>query len=248
MIGGNVMNYAEEMHKFLTKNNREKLDEYINGYYSAVDFVKEVGGTRQDFYNAAKQVEPNVTEERSKKRQELLNNIVNQILNVIPHEYLKFDRKALYGVSKSEKELSNTKDKQRIREALRYSEKSLGEFQFISIKIMTSWYKHYLVYKDLMENPDKRGTDIARDFNMLVNKFYVFKDRIKEHPENILKGVSKEQEKVFKRNAEIFDKYDRYDVTISDLSKEYDIDQDILTSIVKAFQEAQRRIYKPEEK
>ncbi|MCG8399676.1 hypothetical protein LWS67_24625, partial [Bacillus atrophaeus] len=83
--------------------------------------------TRQDFYNAAKQIDPSVTEERSKKRQALLNNIVDQILNVVPHEYLKFDRKALYGVNKAEKEISNTKDKQRIREALRYSDKSLGD-------------------------------------------------------------------------------------------------------------------------
>ncbi|HHC5942950.1 hypothetical protein DWB88_13800 (plasmid) [Staphylococcus warneri] len=242
------MNYAEEMFKFLTKNNREKLDQYINGYYSAADFVREVGGTRQDFYNAAKQIDPDVTEKRSKKRQELLNNIVKQILNVVPHEYLKFDRKALYGVNKAEKEISNTKDKQRIREALRYSDESLGDFQFISIKIMTSWYKHYLVYKDLMENPDKRGTDIARDFNMLINKFYVFKDRINKHPENILQGVSPEQEKVFKRNAEIFDEYDSFDVDITTLSEDHQIDKDILISIINAFEEAKKRIFKKEDK
>lgn len=241
------MNYAEEMYKFLTKNNREKLEQYINGYYSAVDFVKEVGGTRQDFYNAAKHIEPHVTEERSKKRQALLNDIVNQVLNVVPHEYLKFDRKALYGVNKAEKEISNTKDKQRIREALRYSDKTLGDFQFISIKIMTSWYKQYLVYRDMMANPHKKGTDIARDFNMLVNKFYVFKERIEKNPEKILQGVSEEQEKVFKRNAEIFDKYEHYDVSVSELSQTYNIKAEILISIIKAFEEAQQRIFKRED-
>lgn len=247
MIGGNVMNYTEEMYKFLTKNNREKLEQYINGYYSAVDLVKEVGGTRQDFYNAAKRIEPHVTEERSKQRQALLNDIVNQILNVVPHEYLKFDRKALYGVNKAKKEISNTKDKQRIREALRYSDIALGDFQFISIKIMTSWYKYYLVYRDMMGNPDKKGADIAREFNMLVNKFYVFKDRIEKNPENILQGVSEEQEKVFKRNAEIFDKYKHLGVSVRELAQTYNINEEILTSIINAFEEAEQRIFKREE-
>lgn len=242
------MNSEENMYKFLTKNNREKLNQFVNGYYSAVDFVKEVGGNRQKFYNEAQKIDPHVMKKRNEKRKDLLKSIVEQILNIVPHEYLNFDKKALFGIVKAKKETTATKEKQRIREALRYSEESLGDFQFISIKIMTSWYKYYLVYKDLMENPSKKGTDIAREFNMLVNKFYVFKERIEKHPNNILQGVSSEQEKTFIRNAEIFDEYDIYDVNISILSEEYQINEDILLSIIHAFQEAQKRIFKLEGK
>lgn len=235
---------TDKMIEFLRENNSERLNGYIEGYYSASVLAKEAGIERVMLYYAADILVPGATEIRKKKRQERIKYIEDAILNIVPYEYMEFDAKGLFGIEKYKKNRPISKSKMDINIILKQNHSDLSGFKFISFKKFVTMYKKYLISKELAEKTDKKGAEIARRYNMSTNKFYIFKEYYEENNGKIFSDMNEAQESLFKKNTEMYQDYKANNLSINEVVEKYDIKEHFAKLLINAYQDADEIVYK----
>lgn len=234
----------QKMFMYLTKDNYKKYNEYIEGYYSAINLADDIGVQRITFYQVAENIDPKVIEKRKEKRQARLSYIEHAIKNVVPYEYMEFDELGLFGFDRHSKNRPLNKSKMDVAVMLKQNKNDLNGFKFISFKNMQPWYKKYLVSLEIKNNESgKKGTEIAREYNMLPNKFYELKKYMDEHDGRILSDITTTQEKVFITNAEMYHDYLDNKLSIEQLSKKYGREEIYIKPLLEAFSDAEKAIF-----
>lgn len=236
------MDRIEEMKKFLTKNNRENIDLYINGYYTASEIAEETNCLREDFYYVAKKIDPQVIEKRENNKQRIYNDIVKQIKNVVPYEYLVFDPKALFGAYKGEDYKPSRYNKQIIRGFIRYADDSLEDIEFVSQKAIKLWYQYHLIEKEMKNNLEIKPREILGKYNISRSTFERIRRHIKTNQDVPYIKASETQRKLFYRNIKIFESYKERSLDVEELAKKYGIEKYIVNSIIKSFLEIEENI------
>ena len=238
------MDRIEEMRQFLTKNNRENLNLYIKGYYTANEIAQASNCLREEFYYVAKKLDPKVTEKRERNKKELYNDIVNQIKNIVPYEYLVFDPKALFGAKKGQDYEPSQENKQDMRRLIRYAEEPLDDFKFVSIKSVALWYQYYLIEGEMKDNVNIKPREILGKYNISRPTFERIRQHIKSNQSEPYIKLNKHQRQLFYRNIKIYESYKDQDNDIESLSKKWDIKQYIVKSIINSFLEVENNISK----
>lgn len=233
------------MHHYLTKNNYEKYNDYIKGYYSAVNLADDAGVKRGIFYIIAESIDPDVIEKRKQKRNEKLKYIERAIKHVIPYEYMEFDQLGLFGYERYSKNRTVSKDKTDVAVMLKQNKNDLDGFKFIVQSKMVAWYKNYLVSNEIkhLDETGKTLSEIARQNDMKTKKIYAFRDFVYENNGRFLKGVSEEQEKVFIHNCEMYKEYKETEITEEKLAEKYSIPTIYLTPLINAYKDAEEKIF-----
>ncbi|WP_239710642.1 hypothetical protein [Mammaliicoccus sp. E-M21] len=226
----------EKMVHYLKKDNHLKINEYVEGYLSAKEIAEEVNMKRHIFYNAINMVDSDMSEKRKKNRDKILNNVVEQIEECIPFEYMEFNHEKYYGRNIPFTDKSVSIQKKKITNSMIDANCYPEEFLFISLKTLKAWYRNYLMKKIILEGeiPISRA---AKKYKMTPANAYKLRDYMKENNNRILsapnKPVSVKQESVFLRNVEIYHKYND-DHKISDLAKEYNVKNKYLKRIIES--------------
>ncbi|MEX2935952.1 hypothetical protein [Staphylococcus saprophyticus] len=234
----------QKMFTYLTKDNYKKYNEYLEGYYSAINLANDIGVQRTVFYQVAENIDPKVIEKRKEKRQARLSYIEQAIKNVVPYEYMEFDELGLFGFDRHSKNRPINKSKMDVAVMLKQNNNDLNGFKFISFKNMQPWYKKYLVSLEIQNNQSgKKGTEIAREYNMLPNKYYELKKYMDENEGRILSDVTLTQEEVFIKNAEMYRDYSDNNLSLQQLSEKYDRNEIYINPLLKAFSDAEKAIF-----
>lgn len=239
-------NEKQKMYTYLTKDNYKKFNEYLEGYYSAINLAEDLGVDRTVVYQAAEDIDSKVIEKRKEKRSSRLSYIANAIRNVVPYEYMEFDELGLFGNERYSKNRPTNKSKIDVAVMLKQNKNNLEGFKFISFRNMVPWYKKYLVSLEInnIGETGKKGAQIARDHSMLPNKYYELKKYMDENEGRILSDVPLKQEKVFIKNARMYEDYKQNKGSIEYLSNEYNCDSTYIKPLLKAFSEAEDKIFK----
>ena len=234
----------QKMFMYLTKDNYKKYNEYLEGYYSAINLADDIGVQRVTFYQVAESIDPKVIEKRKEKRRARLSYIEHAIKNVVPYEYMEFDELGLFGFDRHSKNRPLNKSKMDVAVMLKQNKNDLNGFKFISFKNMQPWYKKYLVSLEIQNNESgKKGTEIARAYNMLPNKYYELKKYMDENDGRILSDVTLDQEKVFIANAKMFRDYSDNNLSLEQLSEKYNRAEIYIKPLLEAFSDAEKAIF-----
>lgn len=247
MIGGVAMKKYKKhlMVDALIKNEEKLLNNYINGYYSAVDISNYYNLSRKDFYNAVNELsnrtKRQITKERMDNKAMIIDNIIQQISLCIPFEQMKFEEERLFGKnSKYHNAKSNYDKKSRTNSLIFRHNKDFDEYLFINQKTFNSWYKKYLA-NEYLKNGKLNISQIGRNLNIKINQLYRLRDYVEVNPNQFLTDVSKTQEDIFKSIIEIYNEY-KNGYTMQDIAYSHKISLDYVDSIMNSFILAERDI------
>lgn len=232
----------EKMHKFLTRNNREKLNEYINGYYSAIKYSNDIGVDRSKFYLAIETIDPDAVIKRKLKRLDRLSYVVEGIMYNVPYEMMEVDFKGIFGAKKYDKTIELKDLKKDLYIMLVQQEYDLQNYKFIAMKNFTFWYKKYLISIEL-ENSNISAIKLNEKYNLSTNKIYLLKKFMKEEG-RVLKDATIEQEEKFKRYAVMYEESKKEDMTKEALAEKYGIPLIYINPLLNGFIKAEKDIEK----
>lgn len=241
-------NDREKAKNFLSENNRERLKDYINGYYTVATLTKEADVDRSMLYLAISDLDPDATKKRKDIKFDILKDLVEKINLCIPYEQMGLDLERLMGKDSGFINKPIATQKKRISD-LRYrtSQKQIEfdkDFEFILQKKVNAWYRNYLIHKEIEEGvvtpykiAKKYGVDPRKVYE--INSFFA-----KDSDENKTKknGVTLEQKQRFLENVKIFEEYEA-GVDITKLSSKYDFNkEDLVQKIISSIEEAKSQL------
>ncbi|MDW4023654.1 hypothetical protein QI305_12060 [Staphylococcus saprophyticus] len=240
-------NTRESAKKFLSKNNYARLNDYINGYYTMATLTKEAEADRSILYLAISDLDPNATKKRKEIKFDILKDLVEKINVCIPYEHMDIDLERLMGKDSDFVNKPIATQKRRISD-LRYrtSQKQIDfdkEFEFILQKKVNTWYRNYLIHKEIEEKvatPYK----IAKKYGVDPRKIYEVNDFFNVNAtENKIKknGVTLEQKQRFLENVKIFEEHEA-GMDINDLAKKYELNEDLVKRIISSIEEAKMQL------
>jgi len=221
----------EIMIEYLVKNNRENVQEYILGYKTVKDILKETGLPRYAFYTAIDDLNPDIPKFRKDNRMKILSNIHEQIKRSIPYEFIKFEPAQLFGRSSSFENFKIDKQKGILDNLLEINGFDLSNMHFISLSRMFSWYKRYRVRKDLKKGAET-GYQIGNKYNINKSTVYIIKKEMKEN-KPLLSSTSTTQEQIFLENIEINEQYKKGS-TIQELAEKYNVEEWLLNVVLES--------------
>jgi len=232
---------------FLSENNRERLNDYINGYYTMATLTKEVDVDRSILYLAISDLDPEATKKRKEIKFDILKDLVEKINVCIPYEHMDIDLERLMGKDSDFINKPIATQKRRISD-LRYrtSQKQIDfdkDFEFILQKKVNAWYRNYLIHKEIEEKvatPYK----IAKKYGVDPRKVYEINAFFDGNPtESKVKksGVTLEQKKQFLENVKIFEEYEA-GMDITELSKKHKLNENLIQRIVLSIEEAKKQL------
>lgn len=237
----------ERAKTFLSENNNAKLNDFINGYYTMATLTKEAGVDRSMLYLAMSDLDPNATKKRKEIKFDILKDLVEQINVCIPYEHMDIDLERLMGKDSDFVNKPIATQKRRISD-LRYrtSQKQIDfdkDFEFILQKKVNAWYRNYLIHKEIEERV-AIPSDIAKKYGVDPRKVYEINAFFDENPNqhNIKKkGVTLEQKQRFLENVKMFEEHEA-GIDITDLSKKYELDEDLVKRIISSVEEAKMQL------
>src|SRR5699024_8830623 len=229
----------EIMIEYLVKNNRKNVQEYILGYKTVKDILKETGLPRYAFYTAINNLNTNIHKYRREHKMEILSSIHKQIMRCITYEYIKFEPKQLFGRNSSFENFKIDKQKGILDNLLDINGFDIADMHFISLSRIFSWYKRYCVRKDLKKGAET-GYQIGNKYNINKSTVYIIKREMKEN-KPLLSGTSDKQENILLENIEISYKYKNGE-TIQDLSETYHIEEWLLKILLESMEYVERTI------
>lgn len=247
MIGGAAMKKYKKhlMIDALIKNEEKLLNDYINGYYSAVDISNHYNLSRKDFYNAVNDLsirtKRQITKERMDNKTMIIDNIIQQISICIPFEQMKFDEERLFGKnSKYHNAKSNYDKKSRANSLIFRHNKDFDEYLFINQKTFNSWYKKYLA-NEYLKNGELNISQIGRKLNIKINQLYRLRNYVEVNQNHFLTDVPTTQEDKFKNIIQIYNEY-KNGYTMQDIAYKHKFRLDDVDSIMSSFIQAERDI------
>lgn len=230
----------EKMNKFLTRNNQEKLKEYINGYYSAIKYAEDIGVDRSKFYLAIEKIDPDAIMKRKLKRLERLDYVAEGIMFNVPYEMMEVDFKGIFGAKKYDKTIELKDLKKDLYLMLIQQGYELQNYKFIAMRNFTFWYKKYLISREL-QNSKISAIKLHEKYNLSANKIYILKKFIREEG-RVLKDATVDQEDKFKKYTAMYEEYKTGDTTKEDLVEKYDIPYIYIEPLLNGFIKAEKDI------
>lgn len=236
----------EKLNKYLTANNNEKINEFINGYISVGD-IKEEADINHKYliYYAMKKIIPDAQEQREQVQKDLCLEIVERINQVIPFERMNMKHvKQLLG-RKEDVELTNDFMKASItRKRNIYALEADKGFDLVSQSRFQTWYKNVRVYRDV-QNENGNPSQIARRYGITPRKIYQKLNFFEDNKEEgrIIATVSMEQQAVFLTNIAMYDDY-KAGRSIEEISAEYNVATELVKEVIISCDEVEDKIAK----
>ncbi|MGJ7589037.1 hypothetical protein [Staphylococcus shinii] len=243
-----MSNYDREIAKnFLSKNNKEKLNDYINGYCTAATLTKEIVVDRSILYLAISDLDSEATNKRKENKLKTLKELVEMVNLCIPYEQMNLDVERLMGKDSDFLNKPIATQKRRISD-LRYrtSQKQIDfdkDFEFILQKKVNKWYRNYLIHKEIEEKvatPYKTAKKYRVDPRKVYEINAFFDEKPNEH--KIKKtGVTLEQKQRFLENVKIFEDYEAGH-NISELASKYTLSDALIEKIIASIEFAKKSL------
>lgn len=236
----------EKLNNYLTKNNNEKINDFINGYITVGDIKKEADINHKYLvYYALKKIVPDAQEQRENKQIELCAEMVERINQVVPFERMNINHvKQLLG-RKADVELKPEMMKAAItRKRNMYNLEEDKGFDLVSQSRFQTWYKNVRVYRDY-ENGEGNPSQIARRYGITPRKIYEKLNFFEEHKDEgrIIASVSLDQQAVFLENIAMYDAY-KNGQTVEELSKQYNVQDYLINEVIISCDEVEAKIAK----
>lgn len=233
--------------KFLSENNKEKLNDYINGYYTAATLTKEIAVDRSILYLAIADLDPNATEKRREVKLNILKDLVEQINVCIPYEQMNVDLEKLMGKDSDFGSKPIATQKKRISD-LRYrtSQTQIDfdkDFEFILQKKVNAWYRNYVIHSEI-EKGEETPYKIAKKYGVIPRKVYEinsFFDEKTKDADSKKSGVTFEQKQRFLENVKLFEDYEA-GTEILELSKKYELSAALVKKIISSIKVAKQEL------
>lgn len=236
----------EKLNYYLTKNNNEKINDFINGYITVGD-IKEEADINHKYlvYYALKRIVPDAQEQREQKQIELCFEMVERINQVVPFERMNLKHvKQLLG-RREDVELKDEMIKAAItRKRNMYNLEADKGFDLVSQSRFQTWYKNVRVYRDI-QNEEGNPSQIARRYGIIPRKIYEKLNFFEENKNEgrIIPRVSMEQQGVFLENVAMYDAYNE-GLTIKEISEQYNIQDYLIKELIISFEEVEEKIAK----
>lgn len=233
--------------KFLSENNKEKLNDYINGYCTVATLTKEIAVDRSILYLAIADLDPNATEKRREVKLNILKDLVEQINVCIPYEQMNLDLEKLMGKDSDFVSKPIATQKKRISD-LRYrtSQTQIDfdkDFEFILQKKVNAWYRNYVIHSEI-EKGEETPYKIAKKYGVIPRKVYEinsFFDEKTKDANSKESGITFEQKQRFLENVKIFEDYEA-GTKILELSKKYELSEALVEKIVSSIKIAKKQL------
>lgn len=234
----------EKINEYLTKNNNEKINDFINGYIAVGD-IKNDSGINHKYlvYYAMKKIVPDAQEQREQVQRDLCLEVVERINQVIPFERMNINHvKQLLG-RKADVELKPEMMKAAItRKRNMYKLEEDKGFDLVSQSRFQAWYKNVRVYRD-MQSENGTPSQIARRYGITPRKIYEKLNFFEENKDEgrIIPTVSMEQQAVFLNNIAMYDEY-KDGQSIEQISKQYNVADYLINEIIVTCDEVENKI------
>lgn len=219
---------------YLESNNKEKLKEYEKGYINTKDMLADLNISRQNLYLALWEEYPHVIENRKRNRSKVFIDLIEEIKNCIPIEYVNFDGKSYFGKNSLYHSEDLEKQKRRITRNFKSYEDELENFIFITKKTLYVWFRDYNIIEELKAG-EQSITQLSKKYKTPNTNITKLKNNYEEGKRFKVKAPI-DQEKVFMRNIEIFNQY-LLGTSIEQLAKDYDISEVICTKIIESLKD-----------
>ena len=236
----------EKLNNYLTENDNEKLNDFINGYIAVGDIKKEADiNHKYLIYYALKKIVPDAQEQREKVQRDLCLEMVERINQVIPFERMNLKHvKQLLG-RKEDVELKPDLMKASItRKRNMYNLEEDKGFDLVSQSRFQTWYKNVRVYRDI-QNEKGNPSQIARRYGITPRKIYKTLSFFEENKSEgrIISTVSMEQQAVFLENIAMYDAY-KEGRTVKEISEQYNVQDYLIEELIISCDEVEDKIAK----
>lgn len=227
----------DKMIAYLTKNNHEMFNAYIEGYYTAKNLAEDVGLKRHSFYLAVQKIDPEYSNKRKAIREKRLNTIEICIKNLVPFEHMNVDIEALLGLENYKKKQDANSVKISVSVQLKQNGNDLKGIKFMSWSTFLIWYKRYCIIKDIEESNPTIET-LNKRYGLSKTKIRQTRDFYQSEG-RVLFNASPETESIFIRNLELYEQKRSTNETNEVLAQQYNVDLDIVPKIIKSIERAE---------
>lgn len=228
----------EKMITYLTKNDSEKFNGYIEGYYTAKNLAEDVGLKRHSFYLAVQNIDPEYSNKRKSIREKRLNTIERCIKNLVPFEHMDVDIKALLGVENYEKKKDANSVKITVSVQLKQNGNDLEGIKFMSWSTFLIWYKRYCIIKDI-ERSNPTIETLNKRYGLSKTKIRQTRDFYQAEG-RVLFNATPETESIFIRNLEMYDQIRSTNESYEELAHQFNVDLDIVPKIIDSIKRAEK--------
>lgn len=230
----------DKMIAYLTKNNHEMFNAYIEGYYTAKNLAEDVGLKRHSFYLAVQKIDPEYSNKRKAIREKRLNTIERCIKNLVPFEHMDVDIEALLGLENYKKKQDANSVKISVSVQLKQNGNDLKGIKFMSWSTFLIWYKRYCIIKDIEESNPTIET-LNKRYGLSKTKIRQTRDFYQSEG-RVLFNATPETESIFVRNLELYEQKCSTNETHEALAQQYNVDLDIVPKIISSIKHAQNEV------
>lgn len=230
----------DKMIAYLTKNNHEMFNAYIEGYYTAKNLAEDVGLKRHSFYLAVQKIDPEYSNKRKAIREKRLNTIERCIKNLVPFEHMDVDIEALLGLENYKKKQDANSVKISVSVQLKQNGNDLKGIKFMSWSTFLIWYKRYCIIKDIEESNPTIET-LNKRYGLSKTKIRQTRDFYQSEG-RVLFNATPETESIFVRNLELYEQKRSTNETHEALAQQYNVDLDIVPKIISSIEHAQNEV------
>lgn len=237
----------ERAKNYLSENNRERLNDYINGYYAVPTLSKKADIDSSILYLAISDLDPNATEKRKEIRVSVLRDLVKKINMCIPYERMDLDIERLMGKDSDFLNKPIAIQKKRLSKLrIENSQKQIDfdkDFEFLLQKKVNTWYRNYLIHKEI-EQGELTPYKIAKKYGVDSRRVYELNNFFVEIPQDQSTkkiGVTFEQKKRFLENVKIFEDYETGN-NVSELASKYKLTEELIEKIVASIEVAKKSL------
>lgn len=230
----------DKMIAYLTKNNYEMFNAYIEGYYTAKNLAEDVGLKRHSFYLAVQKIDPEYSNKRKAIREKRLNTIERCIKNLVPFEHMDVDIEALLGLENYKKKQDANSVKISVSVQLKQNGNDLKGIKFMSWSTFLIWYKRYCIIKDIEESNPTIET-LNKRYGLSKTKIRQTRDFYQSEG-RVLFNATPETESIFVRNLELYEQKRSTNETHEALAQQYNVDLDIVPKIISSIEHAQNEV------
>ncbi|MEB8122950.1 hypothetical protein NGH46_12525 [Staphylococcus xylosus] len=230
----------DKMIAYLTKNNHEMFNAYIDGYYTAKNLAEDVGLKRHSFYLAVQKIDPEYSNKRKAIRENRLNTIERCIKNLVPFEHMDVDIEALLGLENYKKKQDANSVKISVSVQLKQNGNDLKGIKFMSWSTFLIWYKRYCIIKDIEESSPTIET-LNKRYGLSKTKIRQTRDFYQSEG-RVLFNATPETESIFVRNLELYEQKRSTNETHEALAQQYNVDLDIVPKIISSIEHAKNEV------
>ncbi len=236
----NKQSDMELMKKYLTRENKDKLNKYISGSITINSILKETGCNRPTFYNALEVVHPTARIERKKLLEENRSKEVlkfqNAIEQGIAYEYIDYKKENIFGKHSKYNSKSNERIlKARIQNIL-VDYIGTTPFTFFSVDQLIKIVRRILILKEIEAGATRYA--VAKKYKVQSSNVYQMYEEYKQNKKYVM-NVSEEQLDIIMRNIKIYQERD--DKRLRDT---YKIHEDTLEIIFTMMEDIMDKIFR----